>query len=67
MSYSSESEQNIICKCKKVSEHEIRFTIERHGAKSLQEIRDITTANTGCGGCIKKVEGLLAEYAKLYI
>jgi len=49
----------IICHCKQVSFGDIRRAMVG-GARTLEEIQEITGAGTGCGGCIEKVEKILA-------
>jgi NAD(P)H-nitrite reductase large subunit len=52
-------EDNIICSCMSVSEHEIVYAIERQDAVTLQDIEDITGAMSGCGSCTEEVEDIL--------
>jgi len=52
-------EDNIICSCMDVSEHEIVHAIQKQGACTLQDIEDITGAMTGCGSCTEQVEDIL--------
>lgn len=52
-------EDNIICNCLDISEHEIVYSIQKQGAVTLQDIEDITGAMTGCGSCTEQVEDIL--------
>ncbi len=52
-------EDNIICNCMSVSEHEIVYSIRKQNAVTLQDIMDITGAMTGCGSCTEEVEDIL--------
>ena len=52
-------EDNIICHCMDVSEHEIVDAIKNKEAISVQDIMDITGAGTGCGSCIGDLEDIL--------
>lgn len=52
-------EDNIICSCMTVSEHEIVYSIQRQDAVTLQDIEDITGAMSGCGSCTEEVEDIL--------
>lgn len=52
-------EENIICNCMSVSEHEIVYAIHKQGALMLQDIEDITGAMSGCGSCTEEVEDIL--------
>ncbi len=52
-------EDNIICSCMSVSEHEIVYSIEHQDAVTLQDIEDITGAMSGCGSCTEEVEDIL--------
>ena len=49
----------IICHCKQVSYGDIRKAMVG-GARTVEEIQDITGAGTGCGNCIKDIEKILA-------
>lgn len=50
----------IICKCKNVSYIDIRKAMI-NGARTVDEIKEITGAGTGCGGCIPEIESILAS------
>jgi len=52
-------EDNIICNCMSVSEHEIVYSIQKQDAVTLQDIEDITGAMSGCGSCTEEVEDIL--------
>jgi len=52
-------EENIICNCMSVSEHEIIYSIQKQDAVTLQDIEDITGAMSGCGSCTEEVEDIL--------
>jgi NAD(P)H-nitrite reductase large subunit len=52
-------EENIICNCMSVSEHEIVDAIKSKKAISVQDIMDITGAGTGCGSCIDDLDEIL--------
>lgn len=52
-------EENIICNCMSVSEHEIVYSIRKQDAVTLQDIEDITGAMSGCGSCTEEVEDIL--------
>lgn len=54
-------EENMICSCMSVSEHEIRYAIQKQDAVTLQDIEDITGAMSGCGSCTEEVEDILQE------
>lgn len=49
----------IICHCKQVSYGDIRKAMVG-GARTIEEIQEITGAGTGCGNCIKDIEKILA-------
>ncbi|MCK5776501.1 MAG: (2Fe-2S)-binding protein [Bacteroidales bacterium] len=57
-------EENIICNCMSVSEHEIVHAIHNQEAISLQKIQDITGAMTGCGSCVDEVKKILKRELK---
>lgn len=50
----------IICKCKNVSYIDIRKAMI-NGARTVEEIKEITGAGTGCGGCVPEIEAILAS------
>ena len=49
-----------ICKCKNVSYIDIRKAMIA-GARSLDEVKDMTGAGTGCGKCTDEIEEILAS------
>lgn len=50
----------IICKCKNVSYIDIRKAMIA-GARTLDEIKEMTGAGTGCGYCCSEIEKILAS------
>lgn len=50
----------IICHCKNVSYIDIR-KVMCQGARTLQEVKDLTGAGTGCGRCTGEIEKILAS------
>lgn len=50
----------IICKCKNVDYITIRKAMIA-GARTLDEIKEMTGAATKCGGCSEKIEKILAS------
>lgn len=50
----------IICHCLNVSYVDIRKAMI-DGARTLEEIQEITGAGTGCGACTDKIEEILAS------
>ncbi len=57
-------EDNIICNCNQVSEHEIVDAIKNKGAVNVQDIMDITSAGTACGSCIDKIDEIVKRERK---
>ena len=53
-------ENKIICHCKQVSYIDIRKAMIA-GARTVQEIKDMTGAATGCGRCVGEIEKILAS------
>jgi len=49
----------IICHCKQVSYVDIRKAMVG-GARTVEEIQELTGAGTGCGNCIKDIEKILS-------
>lgn len=58
--------QDIICRCHEVDRQTIEKAIATQGAKTANEIFDLTTAGVGpCGGsCRGKIQCLLDEYLR---
>ena len=50
----------VICKCKDVDYISIRKAMIS-GARTLDEIKEMTGAGTGCGGCTDDIEEILAS------
>ena len=50
----------IICHCKNVSYIDIRKAMIQ-GARTLDEIKDMTGASTGCGRCSSEIEKILGS------
>ena len=56
-----ESEENIICNCMDVTEHEIIFCVKHQDAVMVQDIIETTGAGSGCGSCIPELEEILVR------
>ncbi len=52
-------EDNIICTCMDISEHEIVDAIKNKNARTVEDIEDITGAGGVCGGCVDDIEEIL--------
>jgi NAD(P)H-nitrite reductase large subunit len=50
----------VVCGCFNVTEQDIKNAIN-NGAKSYQEVQNITKVGTGCGGCLVSSEELVNE------
>ena len=50
-----------ICHCMGVNKSVIVKAIKEKGLKTIEEIREETSANTGCGGCLNDIEEILKE------
>ena len=55
----------IICHCKNVSYIDIRKAMIK-GARTLDEIKEMTVAATGCGRCADEIEKILASVCGFY-
>jgi NAD(P)H-nitrite reductase large subunit len=55
-----------VCNCKHVTLGEIIHAIQEKGAKTLEDIEDITDAGSACGCCKSKDDDFTGEQ-KLYI
>nr|WP_297436242.1 (2Fe-2S)-binding protein [uncultured Clostridium sp.] len=49
----------IVCKCKQVSYGDIRKAMT-NGARTVEDIQNVTGAGTGCGGCIEDIKKILS-------
>ena len=49
----------IVCHCNQVSYADIRMAMAE-GARTVEEIQEITGAGTGCGNCIQDIEKILS-------
>ena len=56
-----------VCTCKSVTLGEIVHSIEEEGAKTIEEIGDITDAGTACGCCRSKEDDFGDPKMELYI
>jgi NAD(P)H-nitrite reductase large subunit len=54
-------EENIICNCMDVSEHEIVYCVKHQDAVMVQDIIEVTGAGTGCGSCHGDLEEILVR------
>lgn len=50
----------VVCSCLNVTVQDITNAIE-NGAKSFEEVQEVTKVCTGCGKCIDSVKELVAE------
>jgi NAD(P)H-nitrite reductase large subunit len=50
-----------ICHCNGILKSEIVNAVKEKGLTTVEEVQDITTAGTVCGGCIPDIEDILAE------
>lgn len=50
----------VVCNCFNVTVKDIIDAIE-NGAKSFEDVQEVTNAGNGCGGCVDNVKGLVEE------
>jgi bacterioferritin-associated ferredoxin len=50
-----------ICHCNGILKSEIVKAIKEKGLTTVEEVQDMTTAGTVCGGCIPDIEVILKE------
>ena len=60
------AENELICKCKKVSYADIERAVHEHTRfpdveKEFEEVQKVTNCSTGCGGCHDKIMGVISE------
>ena len=51
-------ENKVVCGCYKVTVEDLNNAV-KNGAKSFEEVQDITKVGTGCGHCIKNNKELV--------
>ncbi|MCP4970456.1 MAG: (2Fe-2S)-binding protein [Arcobacter sp.] len=57
----------IVCKCRNVSLGEVIFSIEHKGAKTIEEIGNLTDAGTACKSCQCSAKDKGEEKLELYL
>ena len=55
---------DIVCNCNAVTKGDIVKAILEKGAKTLEDIQNLTKASTSCGSCSELVEQILRQYVK---
>ncbi len=53
--------ENIICTCNEISQEEVEQAIREHNLKTIEEVGNVTTAGTVCGGCVDDIFQLLEK------
>lgn len=53
--------KDIVCNCQMVERETINRAIHKKGAKTIEDIRRYTGANTGCGKCMGYINAILSE------
>ena len=51
----------VVCDCLGITVEDIKNAVE-NGAKTLDDVMDVTQAGTICGGCIVELETTLHEF-----
>ena len=57
----------IVCNCKQVSLGEVIFAIKEKGAKTLDNLEDLTDAGSSCGCCKSNEEDIGEQKMELYL
>lgn len=57
------AQDEIICNCNEIYRSEIVKAIKENGLKTVEEVGEVTTAGTICGGCIDDIQAILDEVA----
>jgi len=57
----------IVCDCRQVTLGEIIYAIKEKGAKTLDDIEDITDAGSSCGSCRSAQDDIGEPKMELYI
>ena len=55
--------KGIVCHCMDVSKRDIKIAMTK-GARTLENIQELTGAGTVCGGCIELIEKILSTACK---
>lgn len=50
-----------VCFCANVTVEDIKNAVDS-GAKSFEEVQEVTQAGTGCGGCVEEVKEIVKEF-----
>ena len=56
----------IVCECKGVTDQAIEELVKTDQVKTLDDLKHLTGAGTGCGKCQGKLTGLIEEYLHIY-
>lgn len=56
----------IVCECKGVTDQAIEELVKTDQVKTLDDLKRLTGAGTGCGKCQGKLTGLIEEYLHIY-
>ena len=57
----------IVCNCKQVSLGEVIFAIKEKGAKTLDNLEDLTDAGSSCGCCKSNEYDIGEQKMELYL
>ena len=57
----------IVCDCKQVSLGEVIFAIKAKGAKTLDNLEDLTDAGSSCGCCKSNEDDIGEQKMELYL
>jgi len=55
--------ERLVCRCLKVTEHEVVTAIRVHGLTTIRELKTITMAGDGCTCCHKELRTYLEIYS----
>jgi NAD(P)H-nitrite reductase large subunit len=55
--------ERIVCRCLRVTEHEVITAIQTLGLRTVKEVGRATEAGTGCTCCHKEIAAYLAVYS----
>lgn len=56
-----EKEGTIVCECFNVTDLELEKAIKQNDLKTVEDVTNYTKAGGGCGGCVPKIEEILAK------
>lgn len=51
----------VVCSCHHITQGAVREAVREHGCASVPDVKKCTKAGTGCGSCLKLLDGIVTE------